>query len=246
MLKLKQVKLSGFGNFDLRDKSQRPGRNPKTGEEIWKSDRRPSKDNYGAPTLFREKSGKLQAIYVSITDGFQGIDPMTGKQIWQHNPGYSHRSVGGVVLGEGMVFGTLGSGSGGKACAALIPGTIERPVQVAYEFEEAIPYVPTPIIHDERMYLLLDSGMFSCVEAKTGKMIYDRERLSTGRSASPGLAGNKIVCCSHGGDVVVVETGDEFKVLGRSNLGELINACPAVVGNQLFLRTTKHLYCIGE
>lgn len=29
-----QVKLSGFGNFDLRDKSQRPGRNPKTGEEI--------------------------------------------------------------------------------------------------------------------------------------------------------------------------------------------------------------------
>ena len=28
------VKLSGFGNFDLRDKSQRPGRNPKTGEEI--------------------------------------------------------------------------------------------------------------------------------------------------------------------------------------------------------------------
>jgi integration host factor subunit alpha len=29
-----QVKLSGFGNFDIRDKSQRPGRNPKTGEEI--------------------------------------------------------------------------------------------------------------------------------------------------------------------------------------------------------------------
>ena len=29
-----QVKISGFGNFDLRDKKQRPGRNPKTGEEI--------------------------------------------------------------------------------------------------------------------------------------------------------------------------------------------------------------------
>ncbi len=32
--KNEQVKLSGFGNFDLRDKRQRPGRNPKTGEEI--------------------------------------------------------------------------------------------------------------------------------------------------------------------------------------------------------------------
>ena len=36
----KQVKLSGFGNFDLRDKSERPGRNPKTGEEIPISARR--------------------------------------------------------------------------------------------------------------------------------------------------------------------------------------------------------------
>jgi integration host factor subunit alpha len=35
-----QVRLSGFGNFDLRDKSQRPGRNPKTGEEIPVSARR--------------------------------------------------------------------------------------------------------------------------------------------------------------------------------------------------------------
>ncbi len=35
-----QVKLSGFGNFDLRDKNERPGRNPKTGEEIPISARR--------------------------------------------------------------------------------------------------------------------------------------------------------------------------------------------------------------
>ncbi|MCB1735719.1 MAG: integration host factor subunit alpha [Gammaproteobacteria bacterium] len=35
-----QVKLSGFGNFDLREKNQRPGRNPKTGEEIPISARR--------------------------------------------------------------------------------------------------------------------------------------------------------------------------------------------------------------
>ena len=36
----KNVKLSGFGNFQLRDKNQRPGRNPKTGEEIPISARR--------------------------------------------------------------------------------------------------------------------------------------------------------------------------------------------------------------
>jgi integration host factor subunit alpha len=36
----RQVKLSGFGNFDLREKKQRPGRNPKTGKEIPISARR--------------------------------------------------------------------------------------------------------------------------------------------------------------------------------------------------------------
>ncbi len=36
----RQVKLSGFGNFDLREKNERPGRNPKTGEEIPISARR--------------------------------------------------------------------------------------------------------------------------------------------------------------------------------------------------------------
>jgi integration host factor subunit alpha len=36
----KEVKLSGFGNFDIRDKKSRPGRNPKTGEEVAVSARR--------------------------------------------------------------------------------------------------------------------------------------------------------------------------------------------------------------
>ena len=40
LLRDEDVKLSGFGNFDLRDKSERPGRNPKTGEEIPISARR--------------------------------------------------------------------------------------------------------------------------------------------------------------------------------------------------------------
>ena len=40
LIKDDKVKISGFGNFDLRDKSERPGRNPKTGEEIPISARR--------------------------------------------------------------------------------------------------------------------------------------------------------------------------------------------------------------
>ena len=153
-------------------------------------------------------------------------------------------------MGDGFVFGTYGSGSGGKACAAVIPGTIDRPAQMAYEFDEAIPYVPLPVIDGDRMYLLLDSGMLSLADVESGELVYDRERLSDGRSSkwfsSPVLAGDKLVCCSHGGDVVMVKAGDSFEVVGRSNVGELINACPAVVGDRLILRTERKLLCVGE
>ena len=58
-----QVKLSGFGNFDLRDKSQRPGRNPKTGEEIPISARR----------VFTFKPGQKLKIRVEAYAGSESI-----------------------------------------------------------------------------------------------------------------------------------------------------------------------------
>jgi len=227
------------------------GLNPKNGETIWKVDRQNDKDNYGAPVIHVAKDGSKQALYSGMDQGFIALDPFTGKEIWKINPGFQHRSVGGITLGDGLAFGTFGSGSGGKASAAVIPGTIERPAVIAFEFNEAIPYVPNPIIEGGRMHLLLDSGMISCADSKTGKLHYDRERLIErgGKSAkwfaSPVLAGDQIICCSHAGDVVMVRAGDSFKVSGRSNVGELINASPAVVGNRLYLRTEKHLMCVG-
>jgi integration host factor subunit alpha len=58
-----QVKLSGFGNFDLRDKRQRPGRNPKTGEEIPISARR----------VVTFKAGQKLKARVDVSMGDEGL-----------------------------------------------------------------------------------------------------------------------------------------------------------------------------
>ena len=58
-----QVKLSGFGNFDLRDKRQRPGRNPKTGEEIPISARR----------VVTFKAGQKLKARVDVSMGEEGM-----------------------------------------------------------------------------------------------------------------------------------------------------------------------------
>ena len=106
--------------------------------------------------------------------------------------------------------------------------------------------MPTPVLYDGRVYVLLDRGLLSCYEAKTGKVIYDRQRLgkSAKFTASPLAYNGRIFCFGERGETVVVEAGDAFRMLGRNELGEMIMSTPAVAGDCLIIRTLHHLYCI--
>ena len=119
---------------------------------------------------------------------------------------------------------------------------------IAWCQKKAAPYMPTPLLYDGRVYVLLDRGLLSCYEAKTGKVIYDRERL--GRSAkftaSPLAYNGRIFCFGERGETVVVEAGDSFRMIGRNELGDLIMSTPAIAGNSLLIRTINHLYCIRK
>ena len=69
------VKLSGFGNFDLRDKRQRPGRNPKTGEEIPITARRVV--TFHASQKLKALVESLNALHVPTPDIIDIINPLT-------------------------------------------------------------------------------------------------------------------------------------------------------------------------
>jgi outer membrane protein assembly factor BamB len=104
------------------------------------------------------------------------------------------------------------------------------------------------VLYRDRLYVLLDRGMLSCYDAKTGAAIYEKQRL--GRSgqftASPLAYNGKLFCFGERGETVVVEAGDTFKLLGRHELGELIMATPAIAGDSLLIRTVRHLHCIRK
>ncbi len=89
--------------------------------------------------------------------------------------------------------------------------------------------------------------MLTCLEAATGKELF-RERIgATGQyTASPIAAGEKIIAASVKGVVTVIQVNDKLKVLARNNFGEKIFATPAVADNKIYLRTTGHLYALGE
>jgi len=108
--------------------------------------------------------------------------------------------------------------------------------------------MPTPVLYRDRLYILLDRGMLSCYDAKTGETKYDRERLGKSRlfTASPLAYNGKIFCFGERGETVVLRAGDEFKELHRNELGELIMATPAIAGDSLLIRTAKHLICVKK
>jgi outer membrane protein assembly factor BamB len=118
---------------------------------------------------------------------------------------------------------------------------------VSWKETTAIPEVPTPLLHDGRIYLTRNGGIVTCLDASSGKVVY-RERSGAGGPyySSPILAGGRIYVGSGEGTVVVFSPGEKLNVLARNDLGEEVFATPAVVDGTLYVRTSTHMWAFAE
>ena len=86
-----------------------------------------------------------------------------------------------------------------------------------------------------------------CLDPKTGKEIYGRQRLRPGTySGSPVLADGKIYVTNEDGVTSVVKAGPAFEVLAENDFDDYTLSSPAVSEGQIFIRTAKLLYAIGK
>ncbi len=109
------------------------------------------------------------------------------------------------------------------------------------------PDVPTPVTDGTYVYVVNDRGIVFCLEARTGKQIYGPQRLRSGTySASPVLADGRIYITSEDGVTSVVKAGPAFQLLAENEVDDYVLSSPAISDGQIFLRTTKFLYCIGN
>lgn len=120
--------------------------------------------------------------------------------------------------------------------------------QVKWETTRGLPYVSSPLAHRGRLYLVKNGGFLSCLDAATGKVHYESERLGVAGEyyATPVAVGEHIVICAQRGTAFVVRAGDAFEILSRNELGEALSASPAVVDGTLYLRGEKHLWAFGN
>jgi outer membrane protein assembly factor BamB len=136
---------------------------------------------------------------------------------------------------------------GGEILMAIRPGGTGdiTDSHVVWQYRRSIPYVPSPLIVHDRIYIAKDGGIATCVDAKTGEPLWGPTRLDAQGSyyASPVYGDGKIYFISERGVVTVVADAPEFTKLAQNDLGSGCKATPAIVGDLLYVRTDETLYC---
>ena len=108
----------------------------------------------------------------------------------------------------------------------------------------SIPEVPSPLLYQERLFLVRNGGIVTCLDALSGKVIYRARAGAPGAYyASPVAAAGRVYLASSEGVVTVISAAkDQLEVLARNELGEDIVATPAIVRNAIYIRTSANLY----
>ena len=213
----------------------------KTGKTRWQLERNSNQASYATPCVRALDDGRSELIVNSTAHGITGVDLATGKIDWELGGLFVKRCVGSPVWGEGLVVADEGSGGVGAHLVAVKPGP---PPALAYELQKPLPYVPTPLIKDGKLFLWGDNGAVACLRAATGELVW-RDKVDATFYSSPVWVNHRLYGVSKAGDVFVLGTGDTFELLARVPLGEKSFATPAIAGGVMYLRTYSQLFSLG-
>lgn len=213
-----------------------------TGEEKWRIDR-PNRIRSYCPPLIADAGGKTQMVMTGCLT-VASYDPDTGKQHWIIN-GPTEQFVASMIYHRGLFFLTAGFPT--YHVMGIKPdgeGNITK-THVVWHEEKGAGYVPSPVASGDNIFLVHDDGRASCRDALTGKLHW-LERLGKHHSASPVTADGKIFYVDDDGVTFVVDGSSTFNVICKNKLGEQVFASPALSDGQIFIRGSKHLFCIAN
>lgn len=209
-----------------------------TGRKAW-STARPVPDSWPSPVVVNTESGP-QLLTVA-QDWIIAYNPGTGSEIWKVKCGGSD-VVPTPIYAGGLVIAPV---SHDKVYAVKPDGRGDvTATHVAWQSEDGVSDVPSPVSDGELVYLANSAGTVTCLDVKTGKLVWDKP-LPWEFYASPGLAGDKIYLVARGGEVLILKTGRKYDEIGRMTLGERSDCSPAFVNGRILMRGMTNLFCIG-
>jgi len=218
-----------------------------TGKTRWKTARRqPSAQAYSTPLVIR--TGDRDELISVGAYRAAAYDPATGREIWRVR--YPVRFPDGFsnimrpVYGAGLLF--ISGGFNIPSFIAVRPdgtGDVTR-THVAWTLMRGAPLTPSPLVVGTDLYLVNDSGIALCLDARSGER-YWQQRLNGSYSASPVFADGRIYFLSEEGTATVIEPGHQFREVASNRLDGYTLASIAVSNGSIFIRSDTHLYRIG-
>lgn len=222
----------------------------KTGKKKWAVPRKPYRSSYSTPFML-ERPNKPAELVLGTSTAITGYDPESGKALWSHAIEWQAgtqplRVVGSPVFADGVIICYCGDGGGARYAIAISPDS-ETPAKVWEVKKGPTPYVPAMIARGDLLFWIADNNVPCCAEARTGKLIWNEERLS-GKdvTASPILVGDEMLVITVSGQAFVLKADKKFDLIRQENLGEDVSASPAMADGRLYIRGAKHLYCFGK
>jgi len=217
----------------------------RTGAKRWQFDRKSGQTTYATACLLQPRGAAKLLVLANGPSGFAAVDIPTGLVKWELPGVLPHRCVASPAADGDMVVAVCGTGGRGTRLVAVkAPAAEGGKPQVALELTADLPYVPTPLVKDGRLYTWSDRGVVTCVDLAGGKTIWQGK---TGAAfyGSPVWADGKLYCIARNGDVHVLAAGGNFEPLAVNPLGEKSFATPAVAAGRLLLRTWSKLFCVA-
>ena len=222
-----------------------------TGQPVWRTSR-DEIPSWSTPAIF-EANGRAELV-TQATKFTRGYDPGTGKELWRLS-GNSEIAIPTPVIGPNLVIVSNGY-TPVQPIFAIRPGATgditpkagqTQNESIAWSTNRGGPYIPTPVIYKDQLYVLGINGVLTVYDVRTGQRVY-QQRVGGGGSfsASPVAADGKIYLTSEDGDVFVVKAGPAYELLATNPVGEVVMATPAISDGLLIIRGVKHVMAIGQ
>ena len=233
-------------NWDHEDQSFIVALDAETGVTRWKKER--DEPSSWATPLVAGFNDQTQVI-VNGASRVRSYDLTSGAVIWECGGLTINCIPSPVRIGETVICMSGYRGAAVLAIPLASKGDLTGTAQVAWNYSRGTPYVPSPILYDDQVYFTsVNRAILTSLNVSDGKPVFEQERISglgTLYSSPVGALGH-IYFVDRDGLTVVIKHGSAPEVVARNQLEAQIDASPAIVGAQLFMRGRRSLYCIEK
>ncbi len=240
-----------------------------TGNEVWKAEAEGFGNTWGTPIVVDAEDGRKD-IVLAVPAEIWAFDPATGKLRWYCEAIDANSICSSVIAHEGIVYAMESGPGGGGSIAVRVGDKGDVSGENIVWSGQDRNRIATPVQFDGRLYWVA-GRVANCIDANTGARKYqsrleggsappeseNREGGRRGRRgpgggqdySSPVVADGKLYYVCRNGDMFVLALGDNFKQLAVNRFaadnGDF-SATPAIADGELFIRSTKNLYCVAD